>query len=304
MLRAAQGNLLEAIAPADQGQFKRIPHTVHLRDWWSERDYFLEHLQFLSPYAILLLLAENPANANVCIDWQFGPLCFNGWADFSDFRPNARREETFLIATEGRSDVRILKHAFSLLHPEIEDFFAFIDMGEGYPFAGAGNLVRFAQGLVKLDIQNNIVFLFDNDAEGIDAFRRTKSLDLPINMRAARLPDLNDLDAISAIGPDGVTPSNINGRAASIECYLDFEVPGVPRPEIRWTNYKEQIDAYQGVLCNKHDYEAAFLKENTRLLSPDYDASKLGKVLGHIIGICANIAADLLGGPGWASYND
>ena len=42
--------------------------------------------------------------------------------------PHARRTQTFLIATEGSSDVHILKQALALLRPGIEDFFRFIDV--------------------------------------------------------------------------------------------------------------------------------------------------------------------------------
>ena len=50
--------------------------------------------------------------------------------------------------------------------------------------------MKFAEGLAKIDVQNQVVFLFDNDAEGLDAQRRLSRLTLPANMRGTLLPEL------------------------------------------------------------------------------------------------------------------
>ena len=268
---------------------QRIPCGWDYGSRYSERSYFTSLMMFLQPYSILRVLAECPMNANAWVDWQFGPVVCSGWADERKFLPGARRTQTFLIATEGRSDTDILNHAFSLLRPEIKDFFRFIDMRDGYPFPGAGNLVKFARGLAKIDVHNQVVFLLDNDAEGILACREIQSLSLPPNMRASHLPPLDELRAIPARGPEGVSPTDINGRAAAIECYLDFNVPGPPLPEIRWTNYKKELNAYQGALCHKQSFAKAFLKQNLASL-PKYDVTKISKVLDHIVAVCTDIA--------------
>ena len=40
-------------------------------------------------------------------------------------------------------------------------------MEEGYPFSGTGNVFRFVQGLISIAVQNQMLVLFDNDAEGL-----------------------------------------------------------------------------------------------------------------------------------------
>ena len=272
-----------------EGLMQRIP-----RDWdygpsYSERSYFASLMMFLHPYSILRVLAECPMNANAQVDWQFGPVVCSGWADESQFLAGPRRTQTFLIATEGSSDTHILEHALSLLRPGIKDFFRFIDMREGHPFPGTGNLVRFAHGLAKIDVHNQVVFLLDNDAEGMFAYKKIQSLSLPPNMRATHLPPLDELRAIPARGPEGVSLMDINGRAAAIECYLDFDAPARPPPEIRWTNYKKELNTYQGALCHKQSFANAFLKQNLASLS-NYDVTKISKVLDHIVAVCADIA--------------
>ena len=133
----------------------RVPTTdAYDVDGYSERSYFGSLVGFLHPYNVLRLLAENERNLDADLEWRYGPLVCNGWAEEREFVPGVRRAQTFLIATEGSSDTHIVKHAISLLRPEIADFFRFVDVSEGYPFTGAGNLVRFAQGLARIDVHN------------------------------------------------------------------------------------------------------------------------------------------------------
>ena len=161
-------------------QFVRIPNfRSYDIQAYSERSFFGAVVGILDPYSVLRLLAEAKANEGAPVVWQYGPLVQAGWAIEREFVPRARRSETFLIATEGSSDVHILKHALALLRPGIADFFRFIDVSESHPFSGTGNLVKFAEGLAKIDVQNQIVFVFDNDAEGLEAHQRLSTLILP-----------------------------------------------------------------------------------------------------------------------------
>lgn len=272
-----------------KGLMQRIPRDWNYGSGYSERSYFASLMMFLHPYSILRVLAECPMNANAQVDWQFGPVVCSGWADESQFLAGPRRTQTFLVATEGSSDTHILEHALSQLRPGIKDFFRFIDMREGHPFPGTGNLVRFAHGLAKIDVHNQVLFLLDNDAEGMLAYNKIQSLSLPPNMRATHLPPLDELRAIPARGPEGVSLTDINGRAAAIESYLDFDAPGLPPPEIKWTNYKKELNTYQGALCHKQSFASAFLKQNLASLS-NYDVTKISKVLDHIVAVCTDVA--------------
>jgi len=201
--------------------------------------------------------------------------------------PDARRSETFLIATEGSSDVHVLKHALALLRPGIEDFFRFIDVAESHPFSGTGNLVRFAEGPAKIDVQNQVLILFDNDAEGIEAHQRVSRLTLPSNMRAATLPELHGFREFPAEGPEGLRNADINRRAAAIECYLDLCAGNFPPAKVRWTNYKQAVDAYHGALEHKEFYVKEFLKQTPETIADGtYDASRIGAVLDLLVAEC------------------
>lgn len=278
---------------ADEGLKARLPFPYDYDSTaWSERSYFGTLVGFLHPYTLLRLLAENASNQDARLEWQYGPLVFSGgYAEEADFVPDARRRQTYLIATEGSSDTHILKSAFHLLRPEIADFFRFIDVSERHPFSGIGSLVKFAEGLAKIDVQNRTIFLFDNDAEGQSAFRKVEQLSLPVNMRTIVLPHLKEFESFPTLGPGGPTLADINGRAASIECYLDLRAKGSPSPIVRWTNYKEDADCYHGALQHKDRYTRAFFDDARR--DPSYDTAKLSSVLAAIVAACTEMAQDM-----------
>lgn len=271
----------------DEKKMAHLPFFDEHETGYSERNHFVDSLSFLPPYSVLRLLAEVPANHIQDLTWLYGPLAENGWAQATDFVPEARRTEKYLIATEGTSDIYILKRAIEILRPELSDFFRFIDVSERHPFSGAGNLVKFAEGLTKIDVHNKVLFLLDNDAEGRQAHQNIVEMRLPSNMRAMALPDHPSFEKINTLGPSGEAISNINGKAVAIECFLDLEQQGLPAPQIRWTTYKERLGVYQGELMEKTRYAKLFRKSETL----DYDYSKLELLLEHIVRECCQIAA-------------
>jgi len=276
----------------DGMQLERFPYyRPYDSQAYSERTFFGGLIDVLHPYSVLRILAD--ANGDAPVVWQYGPLVENGYAPEHEFLPHARRTETFLIATEGSSDVHILKHALALMRPGIADFFRFIDVSESHPFSGTGNLVKFAEGLAKIDVQNQVVFVFDNDAEGLDAHQKLSTLTLPANMRRMMLPELDAFRAFPTEGPEGLHNSDINRRAAAIECYLDLEVGGHPPAKVLWTNYKKGLGIYQGALEFKESYIKEFLKQTPQTLRDgSYDVRKIEAALDLLIAECTAMAVD------------
>jgi hypothetical protein len=274
--------------------FDRIPRREHRWDrGWSEKSFYGILIAVLHPYSILRILAEIEANKDHFVVWQYGPLIEAGWATERDFTFDARRTETFLIATEGKSDVHILKHALALLRPGIADFFRFIDAQESHPFSGTASLGKFAEGLAKIDVHNQVIFLFDNDAEGVYEHRRMSKLSLPANMRGIVLPELEEFRSFPTQGPEGCHRSDINGRAAAIECYLDLDADDCPPPIVRWSNYKKEMDVYQGALNEKDRYKKGFLSQTSETLTGGtYDVRKIEAVLDCLVAECVAIAVD------------
>lgn len=264
--------------------FEQIPRTEASDSYWSEASFFSARVCILSAESMLRIFALNSANTEVEVTWEFGPIVHAGWVKREAFQPGARQKQKILIATEGASDARIIRRSLDILRPDVADFFNFVDVDERHHFWGTGNLVKFAEGLLRIDLLNQVLFVFDNDAEGVDAFRKLEKLKLPANMRAMLLPDLEEFREFVTRGPEGVSVSDINGRAAAIECYLDLSLDQYPAPQVTWSNFKKDIDAWHGVLDFKESYSKHFYDQPDDLLrSSSYDVSKILKLLDAMI---------------------
>lgn len=201
----------------------------------------------------------------------------------------------FDCAREGSSDAHILRRSFELLRPEITDFFRFIDMTESHPFPGAGGLLKFAEGLIKIDVQNQIIIIFDNDAEGLYAYQKLSKQTLLPNMRTMMLPALEQFRAFPAQGPEGLTKTDINGRAVAIECYLDLDLRDFPPAKIVWTNFKKELGVYHGALEYKESYTKDFFARSPETVSDgSSDVEKLRAVLDAIVAEASMIATPTL----------
>jgi hypothetical protein len=234
-------------------------------------------MENLSAYSILHLLAENPTAGDLNVQWAFNDVEDGGWAKRSDFVRPVDQSSRFLIVTEGSSDASIIGKAFRLLKPHIADFFDFVDMQEGYPFSGTGNVFRFVQGLISIRVLNNVLIVYDNDAEGVANFERTRALKLPANMCTMKLPDLDCFTRFPTVGPNGRHEANINGRAAAIESYLHLRSDAC----VRWSGYNDKAGAYQGELIGKEHYTREFLEQHNK--DPAYSYENITAVLDLIV---------------------
>lgn len=269
---------------ADIKLFDRIPWFESHDLYWSEASYLSEKICILSAESMLQIFAQNTENFETEVTWEFGPIVHAGWVNREAFQAGALRRQKVLIATEGTSDARIIRRALDVLRPDVADFFNFVDVEERHPFWGTGNLVKFGEGLLRIEVLNQVLFVFDNDAEGVEAFRKLKKLNLPANMRAMLLPDLEEFREFRTLGPEGENVSDINGRAAAIECYLDLRLDQYPPAQVIWSNFKKDIDAWHGVLDFKESYSKHFYQQtDQQLQNGNYDASKLLSLLDVLV---------------------
>lgn len=264
-------------APAHIQDLIRSKRHLHFEFHHWDLEALLENF---SPYSALRILAESPHNIDLPVVWEFDGVVRNGWVERERITHGPPSTSKFLVVTEGSSDAKILRKALDLLRPHIADFFYFVDMHEGYPFTGTGNLYNFVKGLVSIRIQNDVIVVFDNDVEGIFALNRCRALNVPDNMCIMRLPDIPEFKQFYTVGPNGEQLADINGRGASIECYLDLG----KNPCVRWTNYLDSHDAYQGSLIAKDRYKMRFLDQDT--LDPTYNYGKLVSVLDSLVSDC------------------
>jgi hypothetical protein len=168
----------------------------------------------------------------------------------------------------------------------VADFFDFVDMSENYPFTGTGNVTRFVQGLAKIKIQNRILVVLDNDTAGHAALKILETLALPPNIRLAVLPDLEECRKVRCLGPSGEQFENVNGRAVSIEWFLDLQFGNQGPITVRWTAYDARQDKYQGELLHKEEYTRAFFEMSNR--ERNYDFTKLAHAWSHLLKRCTS----------------
>lgn len=263
--------------------FDRIGLDRHVKDPEYVQSNAGEAMENLSACTVLRLVSQNPQAKSLPVSWHFADLEDEDWATRDQFIRAVYPQNRFLIVTEGSSDAEIIRHALNLLKPHIADFFDFVDMGEGYPFTGTGNLHNFTKGLISISVQNNVVVLYDNDAEGVSSYRRTIALNVPDNMRILKLPDLEVFQNFETVGPSGPNRSDINGRAAAIECYLDVGSKAM----VRWNNYRKDLDVYHGKLEKKGEVMKAFLGQSDT--DGNYDFTKITEVVDMLVLECTAI---------------
>jgi hypothetical protein len=138
--------------------------------------------------------------------------------------------------------------------------------------------------LVRIDVQNKVLFVLDNDGEGLEAYRRLIELPMPTNMRAMVLPAMDCFKHFQTRGPEGLNLSDINRRAAGIECYLDLDIPEYPPAQVVWTNYKAGLGTWHGALEHKDSYAQHFYKQDDAyLVAGSYDTTKLRAIIDALL---------------------
>ena len=240
-----------------------------------------EFYENLPPRLLVRVLCENPTAKDLPLQWYMADHVQNGWSKEEDLSPKLEDKDKILIVTEGKSDTFILQTSINKLFPAISDFFYFIDMEENYPFTGTGNLYNFASGLTKIKIQNKTIIVFDNDEAGIFSYKKCKEkLDAISNLKFYHLPNMDEFKYFLTVGPTGDSYQDINGKAVSIECFLDLDFNSSKAPKVRWTIYNEKSNKYQGALISKDEYTRTFKKH---LEDKHYRKDKLYFLINDLI---------------------
>jgi hypothetical protein len=244
--------------------------------------YFLDEFD---AYIILSLFIKNSTFMSEDVVWEYYDIYINGWIKHDVIIKDDDNYSSCIIITEGSSDTKILKAAFEWIYPDLLKFFDFIDMDKNYPFTGVGNLVNFYNGLCKIGTSKRVVMLFDNDTAGNAAI--ANCINKKWNIHVANLPSYHDFDSFKTKGPSGDLNENINGKAVSIELFLDLNYKNSSEPFVRWVSYDSKIKQYQGVLENKEHYSKRFFTAKN-IKDSEYSLGKLKYVLDFIIKIVSD----------------
>lgn len=174
-----------------------------------------------------------------------------------------------IILTEGVFDRQVLMDSIKILRPELVPYLKFLDTDyktEG----GAPAMLKMLKSFAAAGISNRILAILDNDTAALEAMTALRSNKLPSHFATMTLPVHELLNDYPAIGPQGMTKSNINGLAAAIELYLGEDVlrDGGTLSPVQWTGYSNKMAAYQGELNEKSLIQKRF-KQKVKLAKSD-----------------------------------
>lgn len=266
----------------DLGEYVRkcvINEIPELKNLFNNDIYMIgEFLENLSPYITLRILSENKNNLDLDLIWRTEDIVETGCLLEKDITPRLTPKEKILIVTEGSTDTNIIQKCIDLLYNDISDFFDYIDMEKNYPFTGTGNLKNFIKGLSKINIQNNILVILDNDTAGYSVYNDIKQIILPQNLKVITLPNHIEFNSFKCKGPQGESFENINGKAVSIECFLDYT--SVKEDiYVRWTGFDKTLIQYQGNIEPKDLLIKSFHKNFYK----EYDFAKIKYLIDYIL---------------------
>lgn len=175
-------------------------------------------------------------------------------------------DSPIIVLTEGVTDAEVLSRSMALLYSPLRDYYRFLDHS-ARPSGGASQLVNALRAFVAAGIENRIVAVFDNDAEGRAALQLLRRQDLPSNVRVMTLPDIALARSYPTDGPNGGAVQDVNGLAASIELYFGEDVlrdPAARLAVVSWKARNETIGRYQGEVQRKDELKQRFLAKLAR----------------------------------------
>jgi hypothetical protein len=176
-----------------------------------------------------------------------------------------------IILTEGSSDAEILNKALAILFPHLVGYYSFFDFHGSRAAGGATELIKVVKAFAAAGIANRVIAVLDNDTAAHEARRALKEVQLPSNLVVMHYPSRKWLEKYPTLGPTGKVLSDINGKAASIELYLGFDILTIGEElcPVQWAGYSHSLDAYQGELLDKAGiFQRWKLKADLALVDP------------------------------------
>ncbi|KAB8033603.1 hypothetical protein [Fluviispira multicolorata] len=152
----------------------------------------------------------------------------------------------------------------NILYPEYSHLYKFFDRsytasdnGNGLA-GGTGELINMIKFAITAHVNDKIIFIFDNDSEGISSLKSLEKLKkiIPDNIKIISLPKLAFFSSYPAKSHTGnIEPVDINEKACGIEMYLGKENLKDKYGnfyQIEWGAFKKEISQYQSSISEKN----------------------------------------------------
>lgn len=205
-------------------------------------------------YSILNIIPDN-----AIVEYDLSGVILSGWVDEKIAR--TVDYEKIIVLTEGKTDVEFISKSIKKLYPHLKNYYHFIDFQEYRIESNASALVKLVTAFAAANVKHPIIALFDNDTTGIMEMNKLNTKYLTENIRVLKFPDISLAIKYPTMGPTGKKIMNVNGLACGIELYLGREI--LTKEDdlmpIRWKNFNEKEQKYQGEIIDK-----AFVQEKFR----------------------------------------
>lgn len=191
-------------------------------------------------------------------DWiircDLSDVVLSGYANLDDLK-NDKSQKAILLG-EGTSDIFFIKNVFEIIKPELLDCFYFTEEKEFT--SGCSSLAQYLIVFNNINIKENVIGVFDNDAEGSFSYELAKKkVKLP-NIHILKLPVHDDFKNYPYISVDNkIRFCNIDSKAISTELFypdsiIRFNGDFCP---ISWSNFNKNNNLYQGRISRKDEVQ-------------------------------------------------
>ncbi|WP_291131790.1 HEPN/Toprim-associated domain-containing protein [Flavobacterium sp. UBA7682] len=228
-------------------------------------------------YSILSVIPEDSI-----IEYDLTEVIYGGWVKESETKQITI--EKIIVLGEGKTDTEFISKSLQKLYPHLFPYYHFMDFDEFKVESNASALVKLVTALAASNVKHPIIVIFDNDTTGIMEMKRLAQLNLPLNIRVLKYPDLNSAKSYPTIGPTGAKKMNVNGLACGIEMYFGRDVlnKGNSIIPIQWKAYNEKEKQYQGEISEKIYTQEKFREKLKSTNKSDFEDIEL--ILKSIFG--------------------
>ena len=156
-----------------------------------------------------------------------------------------------IVLTEGSTDARWIRRSLELAAPDIFDSFTFLDFESTRAPGGVDRVVSLMRVLAAAQVMNRVIAVLNNDTAGRQGANLLAAAPLPDRMTVVNLPDVEHARDYPTVGPEGLSHSDVNGSAVTIEFMFGPSIvkrEGGERAPIRWLSFIAPMGAYQGGL--------------------------------------------------------
>ncbi len=216
-------------------------------------------------YSILSVIDDSSI-----VEYDLSDVIENGWvpeniARTVDF-------EKIIVLTEGKTDVEFISKSIERLYPHLKNYYHFIDFQEYKIESNASALVKLVTAFAAANVKHPIIALFDNDTTGIMEMNKLNAKSMTDNIRVLKFPDIPLAKKYPTLGPTGKKDMNINGLACGVEMYLGRDILTKENKliPIRWKNFNDKENKYQGEILEKAYVQDEFRKKLKNTQNEEY----------------------------------